>query len=141
MANGIAVFCAHSNAPECLQCLRLTAFPNGNARHVPCPDTDLAKTFSPLERLRLRRYYGFISNGICLSNSPWNAGFIQPFLPRTAESASSPSIVATAAAEPGSPTNFASISLSAWKSAHHRPGKLTAKKKIQQQAEDSLNTT
>ena len=47
---------------------------------------------------------------------------------RLAGGASSPSIIATATAEPGSPINFAPISFSAWNSAHHRPGKVTAKK-------------
>ena len=37
------------------------------------------------------------------------------------ERASLTSIVTTA--EPGSPTNFAPISFSAWNSVHHRPGK------------------
>ena len=118
----------YSQTPKSLQCLRLTAIPNLNARHDPCPGTDLAKPLSPLETLRLTSYHGSISKWVFLMNSQWNAGFIQPFLPRTAESASSPSIVATATAEPGSPTNFAPISFSAWNSAHHRPGKVTAKK-------------
>ena len=47
---------------------------------------------------------------------------------RLAGGASSPSIIATATVEPGSPINFAPISFSAWNSAHHRPGKVTAKK-------------
>ena len=53
MANSrLVFFYAYSNAPESLQCLCLTAFPNGNAHHDPDPGTDLAKTFSQLERLR-----------------------------------------------------------------------------------------
>ena len=39
--------------PKSLQCLRLTAIPNQNARHDPCPGTDLAKPLSPLETLAL----------------------------------------------------------------------------------------
>ena len=34
--------------PSPLQCLRLTAIPNQNARHDPCPGTDLAKTPFPI---------------------------------------------------------------------------------------------
>ena len=33
--------------------MRLTAIPNQNARHDPCPGTDLAKPLSPLETLAL----------------------------------------------------------------------------------------
>ena len=124
----VVFYLMYSQTPKSLQCLRLTAIPNLNARHDPCPSTDLAKPLSPLETLRLTSYHGSISKWVFLINSQWNVGFIQPFLPRTAESASSPSIVATATAEPGSPTNFAPISFSAWNSAHHRPGKVTAKK-------------
>ena len=69
----------YCQAPKSLQCLRFTAFPNGTARHDPCPGTDLAKTFFPLEPLRSRRYQGFILNGIFLSNSPWDAGSHRSF--------------------------------------------------------------
>ena len=41
------------HTPKSLQCLRLTAIPNQNARHDPCPGTDLAKALSPLETLAL----------------------------------------------------------------------------------------
>ena len=41
------------HTPKSLQCLRLTAIPNQNARHDPCPGTDLAKPLSPLETLAL----------------------------------------------------------------------------------------
>ena len=43
--------------------LRLTAIPNLNARHDPCPGTDLAKPLSPLETLRSTSYHGSMSNG------------------------------------------------------------------------------
>ena len=96
--------------------------PRPLSRHRPCKTPFLIgnATFNKVPRFYLKWVF--------LINSQWNAGFIQLFLPRTAESASSPSIVATATAEPGSPTNFAPISFSAWNSAHHRPGKVTAKK-------------
>ena len=42
-----------AHTPKSLQCLRLTAIPNQNARHDPCPGTDLAKPLSPLETLAL----------------------------------------------------------------------------------------
>ena len=44
---------AYTHTPKSLQCLRLTAIPNQNARHDPCPGTDLAKPLSPLETLAL----------------------------------------------------------------------------------------
>ena len=53
----------YAQTPKSLQCLRLTAIPNLNARHDPCPGTDLAKPLSPLETLRLTSYHGSISNG------------------------------------------------------------------------------
>ena len=53
----------YTQTPKSLQCLRLTAIPNLNARHDPCPGTDLAKPLSPLETLRLTSYHGSISNG------------------------------------------------------------------------------
>ena len=96
--------------------------PRPLSRHRPC------KTPFPIGNATFNKLPRFYLKWVFLINSQWNAGFIQPFLPRTAESASSPSIVATATAEPGSPTNFAPISFSAWNSAHHRPGKVTAKK-------------
>ena len=96
--------------------------PRPLSRHRPC------KTPFPIGNATFNKLPRFCLKWVFLINSQWNAGFIQPFLPRTAESASSPSIVATATAEPGSPTNFAPISFSAWNSAHHRPGKVTAKK-------------
>ena len=43
----------YTHTPKSLQCLRLTAIPNQNARHDPCPGTDLAKPLSPLETLAL----------------------------------------------------------------------------------------
>ena len=43
----------YTHTPKSLQCLRLTAIPNQNARHDPCPSTDLAKPLSPLETLAL----------------------------------------------------------------------------------------
>lgn len=43
----------YTHMPKSLQCLRLTAIPNQNARHDPCPGTDLAKPLSPLETLAL----------------------------------------------------------------------------------------
>jgi hypothetical protein len=43
----------YTHTPKSLQCLRLTAIPNQNARHDPCPGTDLAKPLSPLEMLAL----------------------------------------------------------------------------------------
>ena len=49
-----------------LQYLRLIAIPNLNARRDPCPGTDLAKPFSPLEMLYLTSYHGSISNGFFL---------------------------------------------------------------------------
>ena len=45
--------CLYTHTPKSLQCLRLTAIPNQNARHDPCPGTDLAKPLSPLETLAL----------------------------------------------------------------------------------------
>ena len=107
--------------------------PRPLSRHRPC------KTPFPIGNATFNKLPRFYLKWVFLINSQWNAGFIQPFLPRTAESASSPSIVATATAEPGSPTNFAPISFSAWNSARHRPGKVTAKKKILQQAETIRN--
>ena len=44
---------SYTHTPKSLQCLRLTAIPNQNARHDPCPGTDLAKPLSPLETLAL----------------------------------------------------------------------------------------
>ena len=96
--------------------------PRPLSRHRPC------KTPFPIGNATFNKLPRFYVKWVFFITSQWNAGFIQPFLPRTAESASSPSIVATATAEPGSPTNFAPISFSAWNSAHHRPGKVTAKK-------------
>ena len=49
----IFVFTIYTHTPKSLQCLRLTAIPNQNARHDPCPGTDLAKPLSPLETLAL----------------------------------------------------------------------------------------
>ena len=50
----ITIFtCKYTHTPKSLQCLRLTAIPNQNARHDPCPGTDLAKPLSPLETLAL----------------------------------------------------------------------------------------
>ena len=46
----------YTHTPKSLQCLRLTAIPNQNARHDPCPGTDLAKPLSPLETLRLTSF-------------------------------------------------------------------------------------
>ena len=46
-----ATVSAYTHTPKSLQCLRLTAVPNQNARHDPCPGTDLAKLLSPLETL------------------------------------------------------------------------------------------
>ena len=43
----------YTHTPKSLQCLRLTAIPNQNARHDPCPGTDFAKPLSPLETLAL----------------------------------------------------------------------------------------
>ena len=43
----------YTHAPKSLQCLRLTAIPNQNARRDPCPGTDLAKPLFPLETLAL----------------------------------------------------------------------------------------
>jgi len=43
----------YTHTPKSLQCLRLTAIPNQNARHDPCPGRDLAKPLSPLETLAL----------------------------------------------------------------------------------------
>ena len=43
----------YTHTPKSLQCLRLTAIPNQNARHDPCPGTDLAKPLSQLETLAL----------------------------------------------------------------------------------------
>ena len=83
--------------------------PRPPSRHRPC------KTPFPIGNATFNKLPRFYLKWVFLINSQWNAGFIQPFLPRTAESASSPSIVATATAEPGSPTNFAPISFSAWK--------------------------
>ena len=53
----------YTQTPKSLQCLRLTAIPNLNARHDPCPGTDLAKPLSPLETLRSTSYHGSMSNG------------------------------------------------------------------------------
>ena len=53
----------YTQTPKSLQCLRLTAIPNLNARHDPGPGTDLAKPLSPLETLRLTSYRGSVSNG------------------------------------------------------------------------------
>ena len=39
----------YTHTPKSLQCLRLTATPNRNARHDPCPGTNLANPLSPLE--------------------------------------------------------------------------------------------
>ena len=44
---------SYTHTAKSLQCLRLTAVPNQNARHDPCPGTDLAKPLSPLETLAL----------------------------------------------------------------------------------------
>ena len=106
--------------------------PRPLSRHRPC------KTPFPIGNATFNKLPRFYLKWVFLINSQWNAGFIQPFLPRTAESASSPSIVATATAEPGSPTNFAPISFSAWNSAHTGPEK-SQPKKIQQQAETIRN--
>ena len=84
--------------------------PRTLSRHRPC------KTTFPIGNATFNKLPRFYLKWVFLINSQWNAGFIQPFLPRTAESASSPSIVATATAEPGSPTNFAPISFPAWNS-------------------------
>ena len=46
-------YLTYTHTPKSLQCLRLTAIPNQNARHDPCPGTDLAKPLSPLETLAL----------------------------------------------------------------------------------------
>ena len=43
----------YTHMPKSLQCLRLTAIPNQNARRNPCPGTDFAKPLSPLEPLAL----------------------------------------------------------------------------------------
>ena len=44
----------YTHTPKSSQRLRLTAaIPNQNARHDPCPGTDLAKPLSPLETLAL----------------------------------------------------------------------------------------
>ena len=48
----LCVMC-YTHMPKSLQCLRLTAIPNQNTRHDPCPGTDLAKPLSPLETLAL----------------------------------------------------------------------------------------
>ena len=49
----MAIFNSYTHTPKSLQCLRWTAIPNQNARHDPCPGTDLAKPLSPLETLAL----------------------------------------------------------------------------------------
>ena len=43
----------YTHTPKSLQCLRLRAISNQNARHDPCPGTDLAKPLTPLETLAL----------------------------------------------------------------------------------------
>ena len=64
--------------------------PRPLSRHRPC------KTPFPIGNATFNKLPRFYLIWVFLINWQWNAGFIQPFLPRIAESASSPSIVATA---------------------------------------------
>ena len=84
----------YTHTPKSLQCLRLTAIPNQNARHDPCPGTDLAKPLSPLETLALTslwpNYHGsirFWSNpiGTPISNGPFFVGTVDAHKQKNAE--------------------------------------------------------
>ena len=105
-------------------------FPNQDARHDPCPGRHRpCKTPSPIGHATFNKVPRFYLEWIFSLWFAMERRFHTAHLPRTAESASSPSIVATATAEPERPTNFSPISFSAWNSAHYRPGRVTANKK------------
>ena len=57
--------------------------PRPLSRHRPC------KTPFPIGNATFNKLPRFCLKWVFLINSQWNAGFIQPFLPRTAQSASS----------------------------------------------------
>ena len=94
--------------------------PRPLSRHRPC------KNLFPIRTAMFKKVSKFYLKWRFLKYFTMERRRTQILLLGNTERASLTSIVATA--EPGSPTNFAPISFSAWNSAHHRPGKVTAKK-------------